>query len=331
MASGVFVALAVVGMLVYAGLVTIILSQQSTPAGGSNSATNTGSTPIPTPPEPASTVAPVSGDNAIGLDLGNGVTMEFVRIPAGSFTMGSPKAEQDEFARCAKRDGFSFTITNEDEHPVRISKDFLLGKYPVTQAQYEAIVGSNPSMFKDVPGEDTRLFPVEDVSWEDATAFCDKLSGRTGKKVTLPTEAEWEYACRGGTKTTFYFGETLDGTQANCDGSKPFGTDAKAPYLHRTSRVGAYAGVAPHPLGLCDMHGNVWQWCRDWYDEGYYKRSPNVDPFCNEGEQKYRLLRGGSWRQPAWGCRAAVRRRTAPGDRNGGYGNVGFRVEFRLD
>jgi formylglycine-generating enzyme required for sulfatase activity len=190
------------------------------------------------------------------LDLGGGVTMEFMRIPAGSFTMGSPKAEQDILNRMA-----DFTITSEDQRRVRISKDFYLGKYPVTQEQYQALTGNNPSHFcatgagKDkAHGLDTRRFPVESVSWEDAVAFCEKLS-RPGKKVTLPTEAEWEYACRGGTKAVFYFGDWLNGTQANCDGRIPFGfkdnlpfrTTDGGPYLKRTNCVGAYEQDYPHP------------------------------------------------------------------------------------
>jgi formylglycine-generating enzyme required for sulfatase activity len=201
---------------------------------------------------------------------------------------------------------------------VRISKDFYLGKYPVTQEQYQAITGINPSWFcasgkraEKVAGQDTRQFPVEMVSWDDAMAFCEKLSQRTGKNVVLPTEAEWEYACRGGTTTAYYFGNALNGAQANCDGNYPFGTTTKGPYLERTSRVGSYECEYPHPWGLCDVHGNVWEWCRDWYDTHYYKKSTNIDPFCVNSEQNRRVLRGGSWDYYAWSCRAARRYRSA--------------------
>jgi formylglycine-generating enzyme required for sulfatase activity len=263
--------------------------------------------------------------------------MEFVRIPAGSFMMGSPRAEQREYERCAKRHGYDFTVTDEEEHRVRISKDFFLGKYPVTQEQYEAITGGKPSGFsatgigKDrVKGMDTRRFPVESVSWEDAVAFCAMLKARDRlqRPFRLPSEAEWECACRGGTTTAFYFGDKLDGTQANCAGSHPFGTDVPGPSLERTTRVGAYEAKAPHPWGLGDVHGNVFQWCQDWYDEGYYKRSPPVDPLCTNGERQGRVLRGGGWGGYAWDCRAASRIGVAPGKR---YPFVGFRVALGSD
>jgi formylglycine-generating enzyme required for sulfatase activity len=272
-----------------------------------------------------------AGGKTETLDLGGGVTMEFVRIPAGSFTMGSPQAELDEYKRL-----YNLTNLGEEQHPVRIGKDFYLGKYPVTQEQYQAVTGTNPSWFsvsgggKDkVARLDTRRFPVEQVSWEDAVAFCEKLS-RPGKRVTLPTEAEWEYACRGGTKTAFYFGAVLNGTQANCDGkvNSLFGTAAKGSSLGRTSRIGSYEKVAPHPWGLCDMHGNVWQWCQDWWDGDYYKRSPNLDPLCRDGEQKYRVLRGGSWFSDGLDCRSGSRSWLGPSVRRDDYG---FRVALRLD
>ncbi|HEX4591839.1 MAG TPA: formylglycine-generating enzyme family protein, partial [Gemmataceae bacterium] len=113
-----------------------------------------------------------------------------------------------------------------------------------------------------------------------------------------------------------------------CDGNYPYGTDDKGPYLGRTSQVGAYATKAPHPWGLCDMHGNVLQWCRDWYDSSYYKISPGVDPLCDGGEQKSRVLRGGSWIISAGSCRAANRNGFEPGFRNS---VIGFRVSLRLD
>ena len=182
---------------------------------------------------------------------------------------------------------------------------FYTGIYPVTQAEYQAVIGTNPSHFKG------STLPVEQVSWDDAVAFCEKLKLSSGQAIRLPTEAEWEYACRGGTTTEFYFGNALNGTQANCDGNNPDGTTVKGPYLQKTTPVGSYAEKYPHPWGLADVHGNVWEWCTDWYDS----------------EQKYRIVRGGSWSYDPGDCRAALRDYYAP-DRRVNY--VGFRVCFSL-
>lgn len=241
--------------------------------------------------------------------------MEFVRIPKGTFMMGPPKDER------GMSDG-------DDLHECEITRDFYLGKYPVTQEQYETLMRSNPSYCsrngegkKYVGGLDTSRFPVENVSWEDAVRYCEKLTETHGKgqrTFRLPTEAEWEYACRGGTMTAFYFGSSCNGTQANCNGGQN---------LKRTSEVGSYASKSPHPWGLCDMHGNVWQWCLDWYDTKYYKNSPKRDPQSPESGLA-RVKRGGSWDSDPWVCRAAFRGLLEPRAREG---DVGFRVAFRLD
>jgi formylglycine-generating enzyme required for sulfatase activity len=255
---------------------------------------------------------PVPVDKTLTLDLGGGVKLELVRIPKGTFKMGSPAGEED------RRD-------DEKQHEVEITKDFFIGKYEVTQEQYEAVMGTNPSWFsrtgdgKDrVRGLDTRKFPVESVSWEDAVEFCKKVSQKTGKKVQLPTEAQWEYACRAGTKTVFHFGDVLNGKEANCDGTSPYGTSTKGPNLERTCEVGSYR---PNSFGLYDMHGNVWEWCQDWYD-GYSENSPRQDP---QGGQNgaLRVLRGGSWSFEPWRCRSALRLRDTPDVR---YSGGGFRV-----
>ena len=162
---------------------------------------------------------------------------------------------------------------------------FYTGVYPVTQAEYQAVIGSNPSHFQG------NTLPVEQVSWEDAIAYCEKLKLSSGQAIRLPTVAEWEYACRGGTTTEFYFGNALNGTQANCNGNNPDGTTITGPYLDKTTPVGSYAGKFPHPWGLADVHGNVWEWCTDWYNS----------------EQNLRMLRGGSWTNSALMCRAAYR------------------------
>jgi formylglycine-generating enzyme required for sulfatase activity len=238
-----------------------------------------------------------------------------VLIPPGKFQMGSPSREE------ARR-------SDEQRHEVEITRPFYLGKYEVTQEQYEALTGENPS---EIHG---RRLPVEMVSWAEATAFCEKLSNLTGKKVRLPTEAEWEYACRAGTVTPFHFGTELNGTQANCDGNHPYGAQEIGPCKKGTCEVGSYS---PNSWGLYDMHGNVWEWCADWYKKPYalkHKKDPLHD---NNGFGRMllgllggngRVLRGGSWCDQSRYCRAASRNGNAPTKRGE---NCGFRVAFHLD
>jgi len=244
------------------------------------------------------------------LVLPGGIEMSFAYCPPGSFLMGSPESEEGRY---------------EDEllHEVRMTLGFYAGVHPVTQAEWAAVMGTEPSKFK---GAD---LPVDSVSWDDAQAFCKKVQELTGKFVRLPTEAEWEYASRGGTTTPFYWGSELNGTQANCDGNIPYCTDTEGPYLQKSTPVGSYAGEFPHPWGLADVHGNVWEWCADWYDARYYARSPKDDPECRNGEQTYRIVRGGSWNNGARFCRAASRGRFEPAYRDDD--NFGFRVVFCLD
>jgi formylglycine-generating enzyme required for sulfatase activity len=217
---------------------------------------------------------------------------------------------------------------------VQISKTFYLGKYEVTQEQYRQVMGKNPSYFAPtgkgwvlVGDQDTRNFPVDSVSWKDAVAFCRALSERpeeqaAGRKYDLPTEAEWEYACRAGTTSPFHFGAQLNGVQANCDGTNPYGAD-KGPYLERTCAVGSYP---PNGWGLYDMHGNVWEWCKDWYQKDYYKSGENKDP-QGPATGQYRNRRGGSWKSTAGFCRAAVQLWYDPPV----HAVEGFRVALRVD
>jgi len=215
------------------------------------------------------------------LDLGGGVTMKLVLIPAGKFMMGEEK----------------------DQHEVTISKPFYMGATEVTQAQYEAVMGTNPSRLKGATN------PVETVSWNDATEFCKKLSEKTRQAVRLPTEAEWEYACRAGSKTRFSFGDADEGLgdyawyRANCG--------------YTTNPVGQ---KKPNAWGLFDMHGNVWEWCADWY--GDYPKGAVTDP---EGlaSGAARVVRGGDWGGIPEDCRSANRSQSTPGYRSN---NCGFRV-----
>jgi len=177
-------------------------------------------------------------------------------------------------------------------------------------------MGTNPSLFSasgkgkdEVSGEDTSRFPVERVSWEDAVEFCRELSllpeeKTEGRIYRLPSEAEWEYACRAGTTTPFHFGHQLNGNEANCLGNCPYGTETKGPFLRRTTTVGSYQ---PNAFGLYDMHGNVWEWCQDWYGKDYYRNSPVDDPQGPSSGASYRVIRGGNWQAVGAGCRPADR------------------------
>ncbi len=251
-------------------------------------------------------------------EVTNSIGMKLALIPAGKFLMGSPKDEKDR-------------NTDEGQHEVSITKPFHLGVYVVTQAEYEKVMGNNPSWFsakgnnKDrVKDMDTGQFPVEQVSWDDAVAFCKKLSElpeekKAGLVYRLPTETEWEYACRAGTKTVFHYGDSLSSKQANFNGNEPYGGADKGPYLERTTKVGTYAANA---FGLYDMHGNVMEWCQDWYDANYYKNSPKEDP-PGPAQASSRVVRGGSWGSHGGNCRSALRDRDEPGLR---FGSLGFRV-----
>jgi formylglycine-generating enzyme required for sulfatase activity len=243
-----------------------------------------------------------------GTVITNTISMKLAYIPPGVFTMGSPLSEQEQF----KKDNTDDWSAQEIQHEVSITKGFYMGAYPVTQEEYEKVMGKNPSFFsaagrgKDkVAGLDTRHFSVEWVSWDDATEFCKKLSQQEGKSYRLPTEAEWEYACRAGTKTPFYFGDTISTDQANYAGDRVFGKGKKGVNRERPMPVGSFP---PNAFGLYDMHGSVWQWCQDWYDKDYYQNSPGRDP-VNEtaGKLKSRVLRGGSWHNSPSEARSAAR------------------------
>ena len=218
------------------------------------------------------------------IDLGKGVKLDLVLIPAGTFLMGSPKSEEDR-------------SDNEKQHEVTLTKPFYMGKYEVTQEQWEAVMGKNPSEDKG------RKLPVTNVSWEDCQEFIKKLNKETDGGYRLPTEAEWEHACRAGTSTAYSYGDNLSKSDANI-----YGASIKA--------VGSYK---PNAFGLYDMHGNVWEWCEDWY--GNYPEGAVMDPKGpSKGED--RVLRGGSL-DPFDSARSSNRYYLSPTDRN-------FRYGFRL-
>ena len=221
------------------------------------------------------------------MDLGNGVTMKLVLIPAGKFMMGE----------------------GNDKHEVAISNPFYVGVTEVTQAQYEAVMGTNPSKFNGATN------PVEEVSWNDATEFCKKLSEKTRQAVRLPTEAEWEYACRAGTATAFSFGDA-DSALGDYAWYKA-NSGSKTRPLGQTQPVGQ---KKPNAWGLYDMHGNVWERCADW--RGDYPNGAVTDP-QGPASGTYRVLRSGSWSSNPDFCCSASRSSLPPDYRNG---NVGFRV-----
>jgi formylglycine-generating enzyme required for sulfatase activity len=250
--------------------------------------------------------------------------MKLVLIPAGKFTMGSPESEQLEAAR-EEADVTSVTpeearkrfFANEGPmHEVTITKAFYMGIYDVTQEEYGAVMGKNPSIHKGA------RYPVEDVSWNDAMEFCRKLSATTGKIVGLPTEAQWEYACRAGTQTPFYTGKTLGTNEANYDGDAVYDSRVNRPRqgLRTTTQVGSFKSNA---FGLFDMHGNVSQWCSDWFDESYYSNSPSSDPPGPPGKTNERVTRGGGNCDRPSSCRSANRGKEVDYI---GNSELGFRV-----
>ena len=243
-------------------------------------------------------------------DLGGGVTIEMVEIPAGTFLMGSPETE-------AQRDS-----NEEPRHQVSM-RSFYIGKYEVTQAQWKAVAGLlkvnrdlnlDPSDFKG----DSK--PVERVSWEDAIEFCNRLNRAKGKEYRLPTEAEWEYACRAGTTTPFAFGETVTPEIANYDGRSPYESAPKGEYRGQTTEVGVL-GLA-NGFGLYDMHGNLKEWCMDrWHNS--YNGAPTDGRAWEIGGDNNRLVRGGSWKDTGRFCRSTLRHFFRPVVR---LNHLGFRV-----
>lgn len=219
------------------------------------------------------------------IELPNGVKMRFCWVPAGKATLGVKPGERT-------------ILDPTDLDPYEFStKGFWMGKYEVTQAEWRAVMGGNPSYFSSqgegapkLKGLKTERFPVEEVSFKEVETFLTK-TGVPG--LRLPHEDEWEYACRGGKgyQQAYYFGDKATSKQFNFDGGYPYNTKEKGPYLKQTTQVGSYAKVAPHPWGLCDMHGNVQEWCANLYTFS----------------DKKRCLRGGSWNHPARTGRSAHR------------------------
>ncbi|MGD1805228.1 SUMF1/EgtB/PvdO family nonheme iron enzyme [Dapis sp. BLCC M126] len=217
-------------------------------------------------------------------NLGNGVILEMVAIPGGTFLMGSPENEERKFK------------TESPQHQVNL-QPFYMSKYPITQEQYLAVMSKNPSNFKG------RNLPVETVTWYNATEFCQKLSQKTTKIYQLPSESQWEYACRAGTTTPFYFGETITTDLVNYDGNSTYADAPKGKYRQKTTDVGSFP---PNAFGLYDMHGNVWEWCQDIWHESY-EGGPNDGSAWEDRDTDISPVRGGSWHDSPDFCRSAVR------------------------
>ena len=232
-------------------------------------------------------------------DLGNGITLDLIMIPAGTYQMGSPPHQGN--------------MDEQPQHFVTI-KSFMMGKFLITQAQWKAVMSKlPPCRFK---GED---LPIERVSWEDAQKFCQRLSKQTGRNYHLPNETQWEYACRAGTNTSFSFGATLTTDLANFNGEHVFKDEPRGIYRHVTTEGGNFP---PNALGLYDMHGNLWEWCEDtWLDD--YSSSPRDSSSYQNKASHYRVARGGSWHEPANLCRSAARLRVLQSEADE---YIGFRV-----
>jgi formylglycine-generating enzyme required for sulfatase activity len=292
--------------------------------------------------------------------------LELMEIPGGTFTMGT---KDEEIERLVKKFGWEGFRSERPQHRVTVSS-FYMGRYPITQAQWRAVasrtdlkverdLNPDPSYFKDPPkppleseasdsppfegargGSPTRWDrPVERVNWYDAVEFCARLSKLTGKEYRLPSEAEWEYACRAGTTTPFHFGETITGELANYDASRTYADEPKGEYREETTPVGQFP---PNAFGLYDMHGNVWEWCLDPWHKNYQGEPPRDGSVWDEdnNDNRYqsllvstkelltdrpsRVLRGGSWYDFPRLCRSAYR--YSFDGRRGLNDNYGFRV-----
>ncbi|BDA71797.1 hypothetical protein CAL7716_059630 [Calothrix sp. PCC 7716] len=236
-------------------------------------------------------------------ELGDGVELRLIEIPGDTFAMGSPPNEAGR------------TNRENPQHQVTVSS-FFMGKYQVTQAQYKAIMGINPSHFIGANR------PVEQVSWYSAMKFCKQLSQKSGLTYRLPSEAEWEYACRALTTTPFHFGESITTAKANYRGEKTRASALLGQYRQQTTPVGSFP---PNVFGLYDMHGNVWEWCEDVWHTDYQGAPTDGSAWLNGGDDNNRVLRGGSWFDPAELCRCASREYSDPDPEIHDY-VMGFRV-----
>ena len=231
------------------------------------------------------------------------IMLEMVEIPGGSFMMGTPISKVNSYDNTAP------------QHQVSV-KSFYIGKYEVTQEQWQTIMGTKPDFYGQGLANN---FPIAEVSWKDAVEFCQKLSEKAGKEYRLPTEAEWEYACRAGSATLFAYGENITAELANYDGRGSYSVAPVGEYRARLTAVGSFP---PNRFGLYDMHGNAWEWCLDVYHKNY-QGAPKDGSAWLEGSSGERVLRGGSWLSSAFNCRTVGRFSNAA---DGASVDVSFRV-----
>lgn len=259
--------------------------------------------PTPVPAKPAETwQEPLTG-------------MKFVKIPGGCFLMGQSQEELRLLKREISHDDYEKYYADElPQHKVCLD-EFWMGIHEVTQNEWQKVMGFNPAVFQESPD-----YPVDMVSWDDAQLFADKLNGlNNSSQFRLPTEAEWEYAARAGTTTLYHTGDTITGSQANFNGTFPFAMNLRDQYRKSPTAVGTFPANA---FGLYDMHGNAWEWCGDWYQSDYYKKSPSQNP-PGPLTGQMRVLRGGSWFRYSGHIRAATRYKNKA---SGQYADTGFRL-----
>ena len=269
-------------------------------------------------------------------ELGNGVGLDMILIPGGSFMMGT---EEEEIERLCQEYEEEWYKAESPQHQVTVPM-FFMGRYPITQEQWREVTGweevkrrleSDPSSFKeDYEGIERWLRPVETISWEEAKEFCARLSNKTKRQYRLPTEAEWEYGCRAGTNTPFHLGETISTELGNYRGTDQkigdkvypgnYGRGLKGIYRQETTPVG-YLKVANN-FGLSEMHGNVWEWCEDNWHENY-EGAPTDGNAWLSGNSSIKVARGGSWNSNPALCRSASR---VGSRRDGRNYEIGFRV-----
>ena len=238
--------------------------------------------------------------------LGEQVALDMVLVPGGTFMMGSPEDEPERLDR------------EGPQHQVTVPP-FAMGRYPVTQAQYEAVMDANPATKYNADRFVAPNKPVIGVTWHEAVEFCDRLAARTGRAYRLPSEAEWEYACRAGTQTPFHFGKTLTTELANYNGSS-YNGGPEGKGRNATTPVGEFPANA---WGLHDMHGNMDEWCADYWHGSYEGAPDDGSAWVEGGNSNRRVRRGGSWSGNPWRCRSAYRDFFEPGARNA---FIGFRV-----
>ncbi|HEY2981261.1 MAG TPA: formylglycine-generating enzyme family protein [Anaerolineales bacterium] len=236
-------------------------------------------------------------------DIGNGVSLDLIVIPAGAFQMGSPR-------RLGSKE-------EQPQHFVNL-QSFMLGRTLITQAQWKSVLGKLPPV--RFAGEQ---LPVERVTWTEARKFCERLSVRARRPYRLPSEAEWEYACRAGTSTPFAFGETLTTDYANFVGERVYRQEPPGLYRHCTTHGDDFP---PNAFGVREMHGNLWEWCEDSWLDGYADAPRDGGSYIDR-KSKYGVARGGSWHDPADNCRSAARLRVLQSEAEE---FIGFRVACDL-